>query len=362
MLDRELAPPVHAKDAMVVQHAVPTLSSRIVGRLIEQASQRGMEPTTIRDLHRITGMNPLHDDEAGVRVSMRGYFGLWASMIEATQNPGLPIELANAIEIEDFQLLGFLVMTSPNGVEAVQTLFRYLPLLTEGGEWSIDQQDDRHTARWRRIVDAGELEQRVANEFAVAQYVRVLRQLRRADLTPVRVTFRHRAPASTRAHAQFFRCTIEWCAPIDSVCFEPRAFQFTPTLANPSLHAFLRAQGDELLDGRANSSSIADQIREAIAVELPSGAPPLSRVARRLAMSERSLRRTLHREQQSFRQIVECVRRDRAIELLQSGNVSIGEVSSRLGFSDPSAFSRAFKRWCGRSPQSFRPAATCRAA
>jgi AraC-like DNA-binding protein len=251
-------------------------------------------------------------------------------------------------------------MTSPNGVEAVTNLFRYLPLLTEGGEWSLDQQEELHVARWRRIVDAGELEQRVANEFAVAQYVRVLRQVRRHDLTPVRVTFRHREPTSTQAHAQFFRCPIEWCAPIDSVCLEPRALQFTPTLANPSLHAFLRVQADELLAGRVASSSIADQIREAIAVELPSGLPPLSRVARRLAMSERSLRRTLHREQQSFRQIVDCVRKDRAIELLRSGNVSIGEVSSRLGFSDPSAFSRAFKRWCGRSPQSFRPACRSR--
>jgi AraC-like DNA-binding protein len=304
-------------------------------------------------------MNPLHDEESAVRVSMHGYFGLWASMVGATQNPGLPIELASSITIEDFELLGFLVMTSATGADAVDTLFRYLPLLTEGGEWSREVADELHVARWRRIVDGGELEQRVANEFAVAQYVRVMRQVRRQDITPVRVTFRHREPTSTRAHAAFFRCPIEWCAPVDSVCLEPRALDFTPTLASSGLHAFLRARADELLALRVAPSTITDQIREAIAVELPSGPPPLSRVARRLAMSERSLRRTLHREQQSFRQIVDCVRKDRAIELLRSGQVSIGEVSARLGFSDPSAFSRAFKRWCGRSPQSFRPA--CRA-
>jgi AraC-like DNA-binding protein len=341
---------------MSLQHAIPTLSSRIVGRLIDHARLRGLEPRTVRDLHLITGVNPLHDDEAAVRVSMRGYFGLWASMVHATHNPALPIELASSITIEDFELLGFLVMTSATGADAVDTLFRYLPLLTEGGEWSLDASEDLHVARWRRVVDGGELEQRVANEFAVAQYVRVLRQVRRQDIVPLRVTFRHRAPTSTRAHAELFRCPIEWCAPVDSVWLEPRALAFTPTLANPGLHAFLRAQADELLATRTSASTIADQIREAIAVELPSGLPPLSRVARRLAMSERSLRRTLHREQQSFRQIVDGVRKERAIELLRAGQVSIGEVSSRLGFSDPSAFSRAFKRWCGRSPQSFRPA------
>jgi len=344
---------------MVAHQEVPTLSSRIVGRLIEQATHRGLEPTQIRHLHRITGTSPLRpaNDEMPVRVSMHGYFDLWASIVRATQNPGLPIELANTIALEDFQLLGFLVMTSGSGVEAIAQLFRYLPLLTEGGEWSLDANDEElHVARWRRIVDAGQLEERVANEFAVAQYVRVLRQMRRHDLVPVRVAFKHRAPSCTRAHAEFFRCPIEWCAPVDSVCFDPRVLEFKPALANPGLHAFLCAQAEGVLETRAAPSSIAEQIREAIAVELPNGSPPLSRIARRLAMSERSLRRTLQREQQSFRQIVDRVRMDRAIELLQSGHVSIGDVSSRLGFSDPSAFSRAFKRWCGRSPQSYRPA------
>ena len=351
-----LAPRLHAKAAMSLQTAVPTLSSRIVGRLIDHASERGLPPRAVRDLHQITGMNPLHDEEAAVRVSMRGYFGLWASMVRATQNPGLPIELARSITIDDFELLGFLVLTSASGADAVDTLFRYLPLLTEGGEWSREASDELHVARWTRTVDGGELEHRVANEFAVAQYLRVLRQVRRHDIVPVRVTFRHRAPTGTRAHAEFFRCPVVWGAPADTVCLARRALEFTPALANPGLHAFLRARGDELLAARTATSTITDQIRAAIAVELPSGPPPLSRVARRLAMSERSLRRTLHREQQSFRHIVEGVRKDRAIELLQAGQVSIGEVSSRLGFSDPSAFSRAFKRWCGRSPQSFRPA------
>jgi AraC-like DNA-binding protein len=354
MLDGRVAPRLHATRSMSAQPPIPTLSSRIVGRLIDHARERGLAPNAVRALHDITGVNPIHAESAA-RVSMRGYFGLWASIVRATQNPGLPIELATSITIEDFELLGYLVMTSASGAAAVDTLFRYLPLLTDGGEWSLDATDELHVARWRRIVDGGELEQRVANEFAVAQYVRLMRQVRRSDITPVRVTFRHRAPTSTRAHAAFFRCPIEWSAPVDSVCFERRALAFTPTLANPGLHLFLCARADELLATRAAASTITDQIREAIALELRTGPPPLSRVARRLAMSERSLRRTLHREQQSFRQIVDGVRKDRAIALLQSSTISIAEVSARLGFSDPSAFSRAFKRWCGRSPQSFRP-------
>src|SRR6187551_1705835 len=103
-LGERLAPRLHANGSMSQHHAVPTLASRIVGRLIHHARQRGLEQTTVSHLHDITGVNPIQ--ASPVRVSMSGYFGLWASMVSATQNPGLPIELAASITIEDFELLG----------------------------------------------------------------------------------------------------------------------------------------------------------------------------------------------------------------------------------------------------------------
>jgi len=320
------------------------LSAKIVARLIERAAQRGVDRTTLRELHRVTGMNPLHSD-ADQRVSIDGYFRLWSALTRSTGNPALAIELAQAVTIEDYQLLGFLLMTSPNGIEATRNLIAYLELLTEGGQWALDHSDDLLVARWRRALPASG----AANEFAVAQYVHILRQLRRTPITPLRVTFRHAAPSSVGAHERYFGCAIEWAADTDSVVLDARSLGFVPQLANPGLHAFLRAQADVVLASRSAPASLVDRIRDVIAAELPSGPPPVSRVARRLSVSERSLRRTLSRDQQSFRQIVDGVRKDRAIELLDGGR-SIGDVAATLGFSDPSAFSRAFKRWCGHPP------------
>jgi len=324
-----------------------TLASAFVARLLREVGRRGI---AVHDLYRATGVSPTHDDPQ-LRVALHVYFKLWAALIERADDPALPIVLASSLTIDDMQMLGFLAMTSASGCAAVSCISHYLSLLTEGGAWALERRGDVLAAEWQRLVPGG-AEQGPANEFAVAQFVRVVRELQHDDIAPSRITFRHAQPARIAAHERVFRCAIEWCAPADTVELAARTLAFTPVLANPGLHRFLRAQADAMLAQRG-TATLVEQVRNAVAVELPSGPPALSCVARRLAMSERNLRRTLHRDQQSFRQIVEHVRKERAIELLSNGTTSITDVSATLGFSDPSAFSRAFKRWCGCSPQSF---------
>jgi AraC-like DNA-binding protein len=99
---------------------------------------------------------------------------------------------------------------------------------------------------------------------------------------------------------------------------------------------------------------ISARVQDAIARELPSGPPTMVQIAKRLGVSERTLRRALEEESTSFRVMVEGVRRGRAEQLLAQRRTSIGEIAFLLGFSDASAFSRAFRRWSGKTPKEFR--------
>jgi AraC-like DNA-binding protein len=85
--------------------------------------------------------------------------------------------------------------------------------------------------------------------------------------------------------------------------------------------------------------------------------PKLNDVARTLNLSERSLRRRLAESGRIFREIHDRVRAERALQLLQAGVLSVAEVGSEVGFSDPREFRRAFKRWTGMAPQDARHAA-----
>jgi AraC-like DNA-binding protein len=98
-----------------------------------------------------------------------------------------------------------------------------------------------------------------------------------------------------------------------------------------------------------------------VAARLVGGAPAMGAVAGELALSGRSLQRRLELEGTSYARIVDEARRSQAVALLSAPGVSVGEVTWLLGFSEQSAFSRAFRRWTGASPSEFRREARERA-
>ena len=77
-------------------------------------------------------------------------------------------------------------------------------------------------------------------------------------------------------------------------------------------------------------------------------------LAAQMRMSPSTLRHRLHAEGQNYAAIRDEIRRDLAIEMLQTTALGVGEIATRLGFSEPSAFHRAFRKWTARSPAAFR--------
>ncbi|MFO0658260.1 MAG: helix-turn-helix transcriptional regulator [Polyangiaceae bacterium] len=104
------------------------------------------------------------------------------------------------------------------------------------------------------------------------------------------------------------------------------------------------------------SSGVADRVRQALANGLSDGGVTLAEVAKRLKMSERSLQRKLASEGVSFDALLDEIRRDLALRYLSDRNIAIAEVAFLLGYSEPSPFHRAFKRWTGTTPSEARRA------
>ena len=101
-------------------------------------------------------------------------------------------------------------------------------------------------------------------------------------------------------------------------------------------------------------ATVAGTLRRLLEKELCYGEPTRERIAARLHMSARTLHRRLVREGTTFRGVLTDVRREIAERHLRERRLAIGEIAFRLGFSEPSAFHRAFKRWTGRPPHAYR--------
>jgi len=289
----------------------------------------------------------LRDPE--VLLPIETIFSVWEATMRQVRDDGLPIAIGKTFALADYPILGFTVMTAPSCREALRRVIRFSAIVTTSGRWSLDESGGDARLCWHR-EGRRDLGHRAANESLVAELVYALRQVVGQEVPIVGVSFQHAAPRDTRAHREHFGCRIAWDAERDEILLSRAVLDAVPRAANGALFAHFEAQAEHALAGLAISDSLAERVRRAIEVALPAGEPAASAIAKQLAMSERSLRRGLAIEGTSFRAIVDAVRSARAEQLLARGRASLAEIALALGFSELSAFSRAFKRWTGLTP------------
>jgi AraC-like DNA-binding protein len=123
---------------------------------------------------------------------------------------------------------------------------------------------------------------------------------------------------------------------------------------DPSLIRLLEPQAEAAVGGASATEAMSARVRHAQARGLAAGEASVSAVARVLAVSPRTLQRRLADEGTSFHRLLDDVRREAAERHLDASVLAIGEISFMLGFSEPAAFHRAFKRWHRVTPQTYR--------
>jgi AraC-like DNA-binding protein len=125
--------------------------------------------------------------------------------------------------------------------------------------------------------------------------------------------------------------------------------------SDAELEQYIRNSPGDIIARRDYGTSLSDRVRRMLKPGRHEHLPSMDDIAVRLAMSPQTVRRKLHEENTSLRQIREEILRDAAIASLSNGGETIAALSDRLGFSEPSAFTRAFRRWTGSPPSSYRP-------
>jgi AraC-like DNA-binding protein len=192
-------------------------------------------------------------------------------------------------------------------------------------------------------------------EGAAVVAVQLLRRLVRVDWAPRRVLFGHGRPARTREHARIFGAPVRFDAPV-SVAIELDAAD----LEHPVPHAdrrllpiVQRHLDERLASARDDEEDWLTSVRERVALEVCDGPPSIETVAARLALGVRTLQRRLGERGIVFKRMVDDVRRDLALRYLADGKSDLTEIAFLVGYSELSAFDRAFRRWTGSTPKQY---------
>lgn len=271
----------------------------------------------------------------------------WALALRAVRDPAIPIEFGATTRVADMGLLGFALLTAPTIVAAIDRAVRFQALSSTSGTPQVSIEREAVTLRWLRSAPRT-LGVRCANETVIAEFVALNREI--APCRPSAIQFAHPAPSDTRAHRVFFDAPITWNAPVDQVTWPASLLDRVPRGADRELSAYFDDTAARRLAELRFEAPIEERVRLEIRRRISEGTPKLRDVALALGESEDSVQRALQRVDTSFRALVDDVRRAVAAELLERRDLSLTEVAFLLGFSEQSAFSRAYRRWFGRAP------------
>ena len=165
-----------------------------------------------------------------------------------------------------------------------------------------------------------------------------------------------RRPAELARYRQLFGCDAEVECAMPSLRFPAEYLSYPLVHTEDSLREFLRTAPYQLLIMPADpgKQSLVDQVRALIGHDFSRGFPGFERITDLLHMSAPTLRRRLKREGTTFQELKDACRRDASIDYLRRPELSINDVAILMGFTDPSAFYRSFKKWTGTTPGEYR--------
>jgi AraC-like DNA-binding protein len=280
-------------------------------------------------------------DAVDERVSERLLVDALDAAMRKLRRPSLPVEFGASIRPADMGIYGMAILAAPTVGDALERSVRFQRLMTNTARIYLEQNKDQ--ARWVwSCTQARTLGVRVRNEIVLAEHVAIVRALS-PGASPRRVSFVHHAPKDFAAHVRFFNCPVAWSADQDGVAWANDGLRLTLG-TDPALGMFIDQEANRRLKQLPASGSLAE-VKDAIQRQLPHGDVNLATIAALLGRPPRSLRRELARGGCTYRHLVDSLRQQRALDLFNDGSHSMTDISLKLGFSEVSAFGRAWRRW-----------------
>ncbi len=321
-------------------------------RMIQAAGESVDGPALLRSI----GLEPDEPLDVTEMIADDAYYDLLEGIAAKMENAfELPLRVGPLMRPDDYGALGLAWKSAPTIRSSLERVERYCRLWTDNLTYEICDRDDGVDFIVHRFGER-RLGMRFSNEATLASATSLIRQTSSPRFRPRTVFMKHAAPKSISAHERYFGCPVLFDSDRDALSISSEVISRPNHLADDGISRFLISHLEAEIESLETEIPVEALVEREISRSLSEGVPRMSYVARRLAMSERTLHRRLSERGFSFRTTVEEARRHVAENLLRESRYSLTEVAFLTGFSEQSAFNRAFKRWTGLTPTAFRSA------
>jgi AraC-like DNA-binding protein len=328
---------IHQSTVSAIREAVVRVLARygVDGEALDR--EAGFDPEVIEDNDRL--------------LSLDRSTRFWQRAVEETGRPCIGFEVGTAVVPTNLHVLGYAWLASLTLKRALLRLQRYHRVFDSAFTPQVIEKDGivEVTVTYHELIPPP------LRDGVAAMVVALCRAIDDDTFAPLAISFANEGPPCREAAENFFRCPMSYDAGVDKLDFDlthadrllPRG---NPTMARVS---------DELVQDQLaalDERDVAARARSLISHHLPEGEPNRASIAQLLNLSERTFSRRLAALDTSFRDLVDDVRQHLASTYIHEPNRSVIEIAFLLGFSDPSNFARAFRRWNGQSPSDYRDA------
>lgn len=294
---------------------------------------------------------PEHESE--VSIPLHRFHAIGDALADKLGDPMLGLHTAMALPRGSYGLVEFVFRSAPTTREALDRLVRYVPLFNNLLVFSVVTQDG-HVQVEARIAGEPSCLGRQANEFIMAIFFKIGREIAGQIWSPHRVWFAHPPPDDVSELARYFGTEdVAFAAGANGMSFDASLLDLPIPTADVALYSLLDREARERV-ARLGPNDELETVREKVRLSLQHGEPSVDRVAHAMGMSTRALQRWLSSKSTTFRTVTDDVRRALAQVYLQDHRRPLTEVAFLLGYADLRAFARAYKRWTGTTPGAFR--------
>lgn len=312
--------------------------------------QEGVDPAP---LFRQCELDMPNTNDPMVRLSNQEVSRLFAASVEATGDPCFGLKVGDAFHPGNLHALGYALMASTSLRDFCDRLHNFYRIVSQNADISVEEAE----GEFRLVTRVLRLEEICAEtqDAFVALIVRFMRFIYGPLLNPVRLELMRPDPGSRYrpTFEAYFNCEINYGSDRVMIGLDPAIIDIPLPGASKEL-AQMHDQTVMQYLKQLDRSDIVNRVRTIIVEELSSCSLNKQRVADRLHMSPRSLQTKLAARQTSFQEIMDSTRKALALGYIEQSTVSITEMAYLLGFSEVSNFTRAFKRWSGKSPREYR--------
>lgn len=328
----------------------PLISSSVTTGLIDAIAAAGGNPDQVRQSTTFD-FSALSDAEGFIACA--DFARLLEEIAQTIGDRCFGLHFGERSNPKNIGPLVYAVLNSPTIAAACETAARYLHVHNQALNLSLNVANKlAHFAY--SYSDIGLKQPRQFSEFTMAGALNTFRIMAGSQWAPREIQFAHDAPESNAEHLRVFGAPVIFRCASNALIMEREFLDQTIPAADHRLYGILSRYLDDVLTKMPKEDGLVATIRKAIGELLKDGTPKLARVAKSIAVSPRTLQRRLEKHDLDFKTLVHETRHQFALEYLRDRENTLTQIAFLLGYSEVSAFNRAFKRWTGSTPLDYR--------